>query len=221
MDTMKAQRWKVPVLCFWLGLCTQLYAVDRVQVIGLFKDRAVVRIDGQQRVLSVGKKSPEGVTLIKADSRSAVLDINGQSVTFNLDRGMGGQYRKPAAGPEVRVYRNQRGMFMTVGSINGAPVNFLVDTGATTVAMNANMARRLGIDFRVDGDPAVVSTASGYTRAYRVKLDSVKVGAIELLNVDAMVIDGGHPPEVLLGMSFLGQLEMINTDETLILKKKY
>lgn len=218
---MNLSRWKAPLLAMLLGASVNGLAVERIHVVGLFKDKVVVRIDGQQRLLRVGQASPEGVKLISSDSRTAVLEIDGKAVEFTLDRGIGGSYQRPDDGPQVRIYRNPRGMFTTVGTINGTPVNFLVDTGATQVAMNATMARRLGVDFRVDGDPAAVSTASGYARGYRVKLNSVKVGSIELLNVDAMVLDIDHPMDVLLGMSFLGRLEMINSSETLVLKKKF
>lgn len=202
-------------------LAWQTAAAERVQVVGLFAGKAAVRIDGRQRVLSVGETSPEGVRLIRANSRVAVLEIGGEEVELGLDRGIGGRYRAPDKRREVRIYRNNGGMFTTVGSINGLPVSFLVDTGASQVAMNAIQARRLGVDFRVDGDPGGVSTASGYARAYRVKLDSVKVGAIELRNVEAVVLEGGHPKEVLLGMSFLGRVDMVNSDRALVLTEKY
>lgn len=99
-------------------------------------------------------------------------------------------------------------MYTTVGSINGLPVSFLVDTGATTIAMNVVDARRLAVNYRFKGVEARVSTASGLAKAYRVSLDKVTVGEISLRNVKAVVIDGLFPKQVLLGMSFLGQLEI-------------
>lgn len=219
---MVAMRGKGWLLGFVLSIATwSALAVERVQVVGLFADKVAVRIDGKQHVLRIGQMSPEGVKLIRADSRAALLEIDGEQVELQLDRSMGGQYRKPSKDQEVRIYRNPNGMFTTVGSINGLPVNFLVDTGASQVAMNSNQARRLGVDFRVDGDRGAVSTASGYARAFRVMLDSVKVGSIELRNVEALVLEGEHPTQVLLGMSFLGRLNMVNADRTLVLTEKY
>ena len=87
--------------------------------------------------------------------------------------------------------------------------------------MNSTQARRLGIDFRVQGEPTYVTTASDVTRAYQLKLDVVKVGAIQLRNVTAVVLDGAQPTEVLLGMSFLGRVAMINESDKLILRRKY
>jgi aspartyl protease family protein len=112
-------------------------------------------------------------------------------------------------------------MFKTVGSINGLPVGFLVDTGATAVAMNADEARRLGIDFRVEGESTWVATASAVSRAFSVTLARVKVGDIELHNVGAIVLDGPQPRDVLLGMTFLQRLEMHNQGDHLTLRKKY
>lgn len=219
---MVCMPWKVILLGFLLSLsASTLLAVERIQVVGLFAGKAAIRVDGKQRVLRIGQTSPEGVKLIGADTRKAVLEINGEVVELGLNRTIGGAYRKPETGEEVRIYRNPHGMFTTVGSINGLTVNFLVDTGASQVAMNAIQARRLGLDYRVEGDRGSVSTASGYARAFRVKLDSVKVGAIELRNVEALVLDGAHPTEVLLGMSFLGRVNMANTERALVLKKKY
>jgi aspartyl protease family protein len=121
----------------------------------------------------------------------------------------------------VQIRRDRSGMYSTVGSINGLPVNFLVDTGATQVAMNAAHARRLGIDHRVEGEPAMVTTASRVERAWAVRLDSVKVGEIELRNVAAMVLEGAQPETILLGMSFLGQLQITNEGQLMTLRRKY
>lgn len=198
----------------------QTLAAPKVQVIGLFKDRALVRIDGTQRLLKLGQTSPEGVRLIAADSRAATLEVEGRRIEFGLDRGMGGRYGEPE-NAETRIYRDARGMFSTVGSINGRTVNFLVDTGATQVAMSSLEARRLGVEYRVSGERGLVSTASGVAQAYRVKLDSVKVGGVELRNVDALVLAGDSPQEVLLGMSFLSRLEMENSGNMLLLRRKF
>ena len=112
-------------------------------------------------------------------------------------------------------------MFSTIGSINGYPVRFLVDTGATMVAMNGSQARRLGLDFEMEGELQWVTTASGLEKAYRITLDRVKVGDIELTNVDSAVLGGDFPTQVLLGMSFLGRLEMQRAGNLLELRKKY
>ena len=121
----------------------------------------------------------------------------------------------------VIVSSDARGMYTTVGSINGLPVSFLIDTGATTIAMNAVQAKRLGIDFRITGQKTMVGTASGVAKAYQVTLNKVTLGAITRHNISAVVIEGGFPVQTLLGMSFLGQLDIQREGSVMRIKKKY
>ncbi|HEY9198081.1 MAG TPA: TIGR02281 family clan AA aspartic protease [Gammaproteobacteria bacterium] len=192
-----------------------------IEVVALFRDQAVLSIDGARHKLSPGERTPEGVRLVSTDGTGAVLEVDGQERRYPLGSRIQSGYQQAARGEQVQIFRNGDGMFSTVGSINGLPVNFLVDTGATSVAMNAAQARRLGIDFRVAGDRGEVVTASRVEPAFRVMLDSVKVGAIQLRNVEAVVIDGPQPQQTLLGMSFLGRLEMQNDGQRLLLRRKY
>ena len=205
-----------------LALPLPASALEDIHVVALFKDRVMVEIDGKRHLLRSGETSPEGVTLVSADSAGAVFKYRGEMLQRRLDA----RARAPAktgntAGEEVRIYRDTQGMFKTVGSINGLPVNFLVDTGATSVAMNAAEARRLGIDFRVEGESTWVATASNVAQAFSVTLERVKVGDIELRNVGAVVIDGPRPSEVLLGMTFLQRLDLHNQGDHLTLRKKF
>lgn len=202
-----------------LALASLSAAADTIMVLGLFKDKAVVNINGKQYTLAPGQTSPEGVTLISANSNGAVLEAAGKRTTYPL----GSQVNTNFAAPKhiaVQLYPNPQGMYLTVGSINGMPVNFLVDTGATLVAMNAVEAKRLGIDFRVTGQPSMTSTASGVAPAYQIKLNRVRVGDIELRDIDALVLDGANPTEVLLGMSFLNRLEIQHSGKMMELRKK-
>lgn len=196
-------------------------AAPDIQVLALFHNHAVLTINGVRTVLAAGERTAGGIKLLSASSEGAVLEVNGR----RLRVGLGTDVRPPAADtgdtPEVRIYRGTSGMFTTVGGIDGLPVSFLVDTGASQVAMNAAEARYLGIDFRVVGTPVRVTTASGIASAFRVTLKTVTVGAITLHNVPAVVIDGDQPPSVLLGMSFLGQLEMRNQGQCLVLRQRY
>ncbi len=199
---------------------TGALAAPDVRVVGLFSGRAVVQIDGHQAVLRVGETGPQGVRLLSADSESATLEIDGRPVEARLD-GRVSARRREAPVQEFRIWRDTRGMYTTVGSINGLPVPFLVDTGATQVALNSAQARRLGIDYRVTGTEAAVTTASGVEQVWVVTLDSVKVGDLEVRNVDAVVIDGPQPATTLLGMSYLGRLEINNSGQLMTLRKKY
>jgi len=109
---------------------------------------------------------------------------------------------------EVRIMRDNTGAFMAHGSINGRSVNFMVDTGANVVALSENEARRLNIPYQSVGKPATANTAGGMVKAWAVNLDKVTVGEIILNNVAAVVIQGSNPPQTLLGMSFLSQVQI-------------
>ncbi|PCH63268.1 MAG: hypothetical protein COC04_04625 [Gammaproteobacteria bacterium] len=111
-------------------------------------------------------------------------------------------------------------MYITPGTVNGYSVDFLVDTGASTIALNAETAKRLDLEY-IENAPVGVKTASGITLAYPVTLDEVQVGDIKLYNVQAVVIDGPEPSRALLGMTFLGQLDMHQTGQRMDLKQKY
>lgn len=202
-------------------LCLPVSAVEKISVLGLFKDKAVLTIDGKRRVLSAGETSPEGVRLVSADSEAAVLEVDGQRGHYRLGSHISSTFTAPEAGAAAKIWPTPDGMYSVTGSINGYPVDFLVDTGATLVAMNRNQARRLGIDHRVEGEPGMSSTASGLARTWYVTLDRVRVGDIALRNVKAAVLDGDFPTEVLLGMSFLNRVDMRRDGRLLELRKKY
>jgi aspartyl protease family protein len=220
-QTIEKQPFRHLLVVSLLVISAPLQALKDIHVVALFKDRVMVMIDGKRHLLRSGESSPEGVTLVSADSAGAVFEYRGETLERRLDGRTRAPAKKTGTAEPVQIFRDNWGMFKTVGSINGMPVNFLVDTGASTVAMNAAQARRLGIDFRVEGDSTYVATASDVTQAFRVTLDRVKVGNIELHNITAVVIDGPMPQETLLGMSFLGRLELRNEGDHLTLRKKY
>ncbi len=194
-------------------------AVQKLAVIALFKDKALVEIDGRQRMLTRGSGSPEGVLLVSADSQEVVLEIDGRRETYRLGQHIASRF-KTAAQETVRIWPDPAGMYAAQGSINGKPVEFLIDTGATQVAMNRNEARRLGIDYRASGIEAATHTASGIARSYQVTLREVRVGDIALTAVPASVIDGDFPKQLLLGNTFLNRVEMRRDGEMMELRKK-
>jgi len=194
-------------------------AAPRVQVVGLFPGAAVVNVDGQRKLVRVGQVGPGGVEVVSADSKGAVLRIEGVERSYGLSRELSAGFAEPDR-RQLSIAQGQGGHYWVAGSINGQSVQFLVDTGATSVAINEIQARRLGIDYRVDGKPMVVSTASGTAKAWRVRFNSVKVGAIDVLGVQAVVIEGASPSEALLGMSFLGRVSWREDQGVLKLESK-
>jgi len=194
-------------------------AAPMVQVVGLFPGAAVLNVDGQRKLVRVGQTGPGGVEVINADATGALLRVDGVERRYDLSREYSGAYAAPSK-TQLSVAKGTGGHYWIAGSINGQSVQFLVDTGATSVAINENQARRLGIDYRVDGRPMVVSTASGTAKAWRVHLNSVKVGAIDVLGVEAVVVEGSSPTEALLGMSFLGRVSWREEHGVLLLESK-
>lgn len=191
----------------------------QVVVVGLFSGQAVIEINNTQRLLKAGKTSPEGVTLISATSQSAVLEIEGVQKKYLLGSHIGTNFGPGPAETVVSLWPTN-GMYLTPGTVNGYSVDFLVDTGASSIALNAATAKRLNIDY-LNKRPRAVKTASGISKAYPVMLDLVQVGDIKLHNVEAMVLDGAEPSRALLGMTFLGQLDMHRNGERMDLKKKF
>lgn len=108
---------------------------------------------------------------------------------------------------------------MLQGQINGGMIRMLLDTGATMIALSAADAVRLGIDYK-KGQPGMVNTANGPAPVYKVTLNTVKVGDIELNQVEALVQEAGLP-FALLGMSFLNRTEMRREGEHMTLTKRY
>ncbi|KGK82605.1 aspartyl protease [Stutzerimonas degradans] len=191
-----------------------------VQVVGLFPGAAVLNVDGQRKLVKVGQAGPGGVEVVSADSRGAVLRVGGVERSYGLSREYSGAGYAAPEKTQLSVAKGVGGHYWIAGSINGQPVQFLVDTGATSVAINENQARRLGIDYRAAGQPLLVNTASGTAKAWRVRLNSVKVGSIDVLGVEAVVLEGESPSEALLGMSFLGRVSWREDQGVLRLESK-
>jgi aspartyl protease family protein len=156
--------------------------------------------------------------LISVEQDRATIEIDGKRRVLQRGQGYSGGSGTSEA-QSVTLSAGAGGHFMADGQVNGGPIRFVVDTGATSVAIPASDAARLGIDFR-RGRRVMVQTASGPTSAYAVKFDSVRVGAIDLRNVDGMVVEQGLPI-ALLGNSFLNRTEMRRDGETMTLIRRF
>ncbi len=205
--------------CITLTFQQTVNAIDKLEVQGLFSNKAVLSVDGKRHIVSIGKTSPEGVKVVSVNSSGAVLDVDGEQKQYNLGSAISTSFEKRKSSKET-IYLNSAGMYMTFGNINGHSARFLVDTGASVIAMNTEQAKKIGIHYDKVGIPAGVSTASGFEKAYRVRLKSVTVGSITETNVDAMVIDGNHPGPILLGMTFLGRLSIEHSGNAMTLLQK-
>jgi len=191
-----------------------------ISVVGLFPGKAVVMINGgTPRTLSVGQKTAEGVTLISSDRQTATFDMDGGTKVLR----MGQQYGSPtrsASAQSVTLTADPAGHFFIDGQINGGTVRFLLDTGATSVTISSADAVRLGIDYR-KGPRGMTNTANGTAPAYRVMLDTVRVGDVSMNNVEGIVMEGNALSIGLLGMSFLNRMEMRRDGQTMVLTKRF
>lgn len=182
-----------------------IWAADSVTVKGLFKNAALLIIDGEQVLLKKGK-TKNGVKLVEATSREAVLEINGQRQRVGLSKQVGGSY-KSSEKKTVRISSQRGGHHWVRGEVNGRAVDFVVDTGASLISFNLSTAKRLGIDY-ANGQRGYVSTANGVTETRVVNLNKVTVGEIVLYNVQASVSLNDALPVTLLGNSFLSRINM-------------
>jgi len=189
-----------------------------INLVGTFGDKALVSIDGgPPKKMLPGQKSPEGVILISVQGESATFDVEGERRTLK----MGQHYAASSAGAaqSVVLSADSRGHFITQGSINGYATTFMVDTGASMVAIPAGDARRMNINYFA-GKQGWVSTANGTVPAYQITLSSVRIGGVTLTHVEALITEAPMP-YVLLGMSFLNRMEMKRSGEQMTLTRRY
>ncbi|VAX03678.1 Aspartyl protease [hydrothermal vent metagenome] len=196
-------------------------ATPRLVLEALLGSKAVININGQRAVLAVGERESSGLHLLSLQGDVATVGLDGRQYRLRLGQApINTRYEQPEL-VIISIAPDPRGMYLTPGAINGQPVQFLVDTGATTVAMNAIEARRLGVDYLLRGRLVAVDTASGRSQAWFVELKEVSVGGIKVHNIGAVVLEGGFPQQILLGMSFLGQLQIQRNGILLELRQKY
>ena len=201
-----------------LAMCGAASAADIALVGTIGRSAAVLALDGGDPKTVKLNQTWNGVTVLEVEHDSATIQVDGQKRVLQR----GAHYRgtpPPMSNEAVVLPADGRGHFFAEGLVNGVPVRFLVDTGASMVMLPAADARRLGIDYP-SAPKARVQTAAGTISAYLVTLDRVKVGAIELNGIDGMVVDqGGEMP--LLGMSFLNRVEMRRNGDSMTLIRRY
>ena len=154
----------VLLLVFTTALSVQAAGV---KVIALFSNKALLQVGEQQKIVKSGETF-EGVTLQSASGRGAVVVIDGQTMTLGLNQSIAGNFKKPVR-DKVRIVPDAQGMYFVKGKINGKPIKFLVDTGATNVAMSGRQARALKIDFK-KGVRGQSHTAAAIVESWQVRV---------------------------------------------------
>jgi aspartyl protease family protein len=186
---------------------------------GMMGTKALLVIDGSPpKSLGVGEVHRE-VKLVAVSPQQATVEVKGdRRVLFVGEAPVSvGKLASSANGNRIVLPLGQGGHFFAQGSINAKPVQFMVDTGATTVVISLEDAKRMSVN--LDGAQAIkMSTANGVVSAWRVKLHSVRINEVEVFDVDAIV--GLNMPVALLGNSFLGRFNMNRTSDTMVLERR-
>lgn len=196
-------------------------SAQSVAMTGGMGSKALLVIDGAPpKAVGVGDTF-KGVKVISVNSDQTVVEMKGQRQTvllggapISVGGGGGG-----GGGAQIVLSAVSGGHFMTQGSINGRATQFMVDTGATSVAMGLDDAQRMGIKLQ-DAQQIRVGTANGVVTGYRVMLSSVRIQDVEIYSVEATVTPQAMP-YTLLGNSFLSRFQMKRENDTLTLTKRY
>ncbi|HRM50244.1 MAG TPA: TIGR02281 family clan AA aspartic protease [Alicycliphilus sp.] len=213
-------RYPLTCLSTALAFClpAQVQAQD-VALAGILGGKALLVVNGSAPRGVAPGESHMGVQVVSVGREDAVVDSAGGRRSLRLGEApvrVGGS----GTGQRVVLKADARGHFVSSGQINGRIMQYMVDTGASTVAIGRPDAQRMGLKFEEQGQSVRMNTANGVAQGWRLRLDSVRVGDVELRGVDAIVTPQPMP-YVLLGNSFLREFEMSrNGDEMVLLKRR-
>lgn len=207
------------VLALAIGLAGAAGA-QSVALQGMLGTRALLMVDGgAPKGVAVGDTF-QGVKVLSTSGDSALVEIGGKRLTLRLGESPASVgARGQASSGRIVLSADTGGHFLSLGSINGRSVQFLVDTGASSVSLGIDDAKRIGLDYRA-GQPVRMNTANGVTQGWRLNLDSVRLGDVEVFQVDAVVTPQAMP-FVLLGNSYLTRFQMKRDNDQLTLERRY
>lgn len=200
--------------------CTFAHA-QSVTLTGTIGSRAILIVNGgAPKTLAVGEAF-QGVKLVSLQGEQATVEAGGKRVALRMDTpvSIGGNGGSGGGGTRIVLPVSSGGHFMAQGAINGRAVSFMLDTGATTIAMSAADAQRIGLDFS-KGQPVRMNTANGIAPGYRLRLASVRVGDVEVYDVEAIVSEQPMP-YILLGNSFISRFSMRRDADQMVLEKRF
>ncbi len=211
-------RWLLAFLAFFA--CAA--AAQSVSLQGMLGARALLIVDGTApKTVAVGD-THRGVKVIATSGDQALVEIDGRRHTLRVGETpatVGGNGGAAARGSRIVMSADSGGHFFTSGTINGRAVQFMVDTGATSIAMGVPDAERIGLNYR-SGQLGRSGTANGSVDTWTLKLDSVRIGEVEIRDVQAAVLPA-RMPFVLLGNSFLNRFQMRRDNDQMVLERRY
>jgi len=193
-----------------------------VAINGTLGNKALLIVDGGfPKAVAVGEVH-KGIKVVAIQGEQITLEMGGKRQTLRVGdapASVGSGAGEQLSGGRVVLTAGPGGHFLTDGQINGRTVQFMVDTGATTVAMSVADAKRIGLNYQ-NGQPVQMSTANGVTQGWRVTLNTVRVGDVMVSGVEAVVTPGGMP-YVLLGNSFLSRFQMNRNNDQMVLERRF
>lgn len=193
----------------------------KIQLLGLFKNMAVLNIDHRRTVMHVGDKVVGDIKLLAANSERALFEIKGHQVALTLsdNSAISTDYPDVMNAHQAQLI-SSGGMYSVTGAINGQLANFMVDTGASYVTMSPRQASALHLDYH-KGRRVMMNTANGTATAHIFVIRRVRIGGIELHNVGAAVMSSLASSRILLGMSFLSRVDMKHGNGLMVLKQRF
>ncbi len=216
---MRAAPFRVPLLAISLSAFALAATAETVSLQGMLGSKALLMVGGgAPRAVAPGE-SHQGVKVLSTSGDQAVVLVDGQRVTLRVGEAPASVGRAaPEGGDRIALTADGRGHFITQGSINQRPVQFMVDTGASVVAIGQAEADRLGLNYKA-GRPVTMNTANGATPGWLFKIATLRVGDVTAYEVDAVVTPAAMPT-ILLGNSFLNRFNMRREGDQMMLMKR-
>ena len=192
-----------------------------VNLSGMLGNKALLVVDGSEPKLVAPGESFRGVRVLSTQGQSAVIEVGGQRQSLRIGAApvSVGQPVAQSSGARIVLSADSGGHFVTQGLLNARPVQFMVDTGATTVGVSVSDADRIGLKYK-HGQAVQVATANGIVPGWKIRLSSVRMNDVEVRDIDAVVTPIAMP-FVLLGNSFLARFQMTRNIEQMVLEKRY
>lgn len=203
-----------------LGLSALAAAAQTVTFNGhIGTHKALLVIDGEPHTVSVGT-TVRGVRLLTLSDAQAEVEVGTARRTLALGAGAVRASAGPAngGGTAIVLTAGTNGHFRTTGQINGKSIEFMVDTGASSVVISQADADRLGLDYK-NAPQGWASTANGTAPFRLITLSAVRIGDVEVANVEAAVIPAPMRG-ALLGNSFLMRFQMKRENDVMRLEKR-
>jgi aspartyl protease family protein len=202
-----------------LTLAAGAACAQGVSLQGMLGSKALLLVGGVPHAVAPGE-TWQGIKVLSTSGEQAVVLIDGQRVVLRVGEAPAnvGRNVPSGGGDRIALTADSRGHFFTQGSINNRPVQFMVDTGASVVALGQAEADRLGLDYK-RGRMVPLGTANGMVVGWAFKIAALRIGDVVSYEVDAVVTPAAMPA-ALLGNSYLSRFNMRREGSQMMLTKR-